>query len=823
MAFDAQAYTDGWCAFESWINEYRENNDTFLEYEENETFKSKLTNCDTNKQRFALIWQDDTLKREFKSMFHDDTLEINDNIKNFSYVKNATLSKQYREAGNKSFRETNYEQALAAYTQAIKYAPYPESDAPIDDCLAIALANRSAAAYSLGKFKLCVIDIDTAIAYHFPKDKLFKLHIRKVKALHNISEWSTEAESIKAVCKAALANPATDEKVKAEMLSMFDYIEQPLAENLDNEDDLDVSNDLKLTITNTNKKIPSVIDCIDMNYTEEKGRFLETIKDVSFGRLLMIEEPFACNLAPSYRDKFCYNCFADLLGCGMGCKTCTQVLFCSEECRDKRQPLHSYECNKILDLQTIIGVPYLVAHIMFRNKFNYEYVEKTDKKKGVEKIKIDDIVDMNPSYSTDGIFKSDYFSLLTLMDHAKDYDFDDLFSYAITAGYLLTAFIKLYPEISNSINDQESEIILGSLILRHLLQLQTNLISVLSQKLEPAVLGQGTGMPIEFPIGVAIYPTISMMNHSCSPNIFSVYHKNKFVARAAKMLPAGTEINYCYGPSIKRMSRKDRQEVLKAQYFFDCKCESCSQHLEDLTRALVCSYCKGPVIYNRDLTHECRECHKKDFMNLNSILQQIGKLKREFVDRDMDESEHDVKELASSLEELKRIEEKLSKLLYWRNPLFLEMKQSFTKCAVELKETELALKYCEDELEFMKKLYGNESYELLMTRIRHLNYKWQLEYHRIEKIECEDEKRIFGRDCLEKLEEEIVSSRSELRKLLTLTNVPNAEDVYQVELKYLNDIQKSVNKYLGSLLESDIASESLNNSNNEEMDEKNNV
>ena len=47
------------------------------------------------------------------------------------------------------------------------------------------------------------------------------------------------------------------------------------------------------------------------------------------------------------------------------------------------------------------------------------------------------------------------------------------------------------------------------------------------------------------------------------------------VVRAVKDVAAGGEVFNCYGPHFRRMTRKERQEALSAQYSFTCRCEAC--------------------------------------------------------------------------------------------------------------------------------------------------------------------------------------------------------------------------------------------------------
>lgn len=74
----------------------------------------------------------------------------------------------------------------------------------------------------------------------------------------------------------------------------------------------------------------------------------------------------------------------------------------------------------------------------------------------------------------------------------------------------------------------------------------------------------------------AIFPRISILNHSCDPNIRNTFNGPFLCVYATRDIMAGDEIFNCYGPHYKIMSRSERQSVLQQQYCFDCKCDKCA-------------------------------------------------------------------------------------------------------------------------------------------------------------------------------------------------------------------------------------------------------
>lgn len=105
-------------------------------------------------------------------------------------------------------------------------------------------------------------------------------------------------------------------------------------------------------------------------------------------------------------------------------------------------------------------------------------------------------------------------------------------------------------------------------------------------------------------IFTAIFPKISMLNHSCDPNIRNTFDGPYLSIYATRDIASNEEIFNCYGPNYKLMSTLDRQSSLKQQYCFDCKCNKCMSLIMDQTYAkyyeYVCSNenCRAPIKFN---------------------------------------------------------------------------------------------------------------------------------------------------------------------------------------------------------------------------------
>lgn len=75
------------------------------------------------------------------------------------------------------------------------------------------------------------------------------------------------------------------------------------------------------------------------------------------------------------------------------------------------------------------------------------------------------------------------------------------------------------------------------------------------------------------------------------------------------------------GPHYKHMEVEERQQILKSQYFFTCKCDKCVSPKSDSLKpysALRCINCEGPIFKD---TFNCASCNKRqpavELMNMS--------------------------------------------------------------------------------------------------------------------------------------------------------------------------------------------------------------
>jgi hypothetical protein len=171
--------------------------------------------------------------------------------------KSDKQANEFREAGNINFSLKNYRDALILYNMSITYAC-------TKNALSLGYANRSAVFLEIECFDECLKNIEWARKNGYPEDKLSKLDVREQK------------------CKKMRLK---GRKNKPEDPWEFFKLSYP-----------------------PNKKIPWIVDRLELRTTEKYGRGIYATKDLKAGDVISIEDPVVCFLDDKHYYKHCNNC-----------------------------------------------------------------------------------------------------------------------------------------------------------------------------------------------------------------------------------------------------------------------------------------------------------------------------------------------------------------------------------------------------------------------------------------------------------------------------------------------------------------------------------
>ncbi|XP_032776086.1 histone-lysine N-methyltransferase SMYD3 isoform X5 [Strigops habroptila] len=80
-------------------------------------------------------------------------------------------------------------------------------------------------------------------------------------------------------------------------------------------------------------------------------------------------------------------------------------------------------------------------------------------------------------------------------------------------------------------------------------------------------------------VGVGLYPSMSLLNHSCAPNCVIVFEGYQLLLRSVREIQIGEELTISYIESL--MPTSERQKQLMRQYCFECDCVFCQNQEKD--------------------------------------------------------------------------------------------------------------------------------------------------------------------------------------------------------------------------------------------------
>jgi SET and MYND domain-containing protein 4 len=229
-----------------------------------------------------------------------------------------------------------------------------------------------------------------------------------------------------------------------------------------------------------------------------------------------------------------------------------------------------------------------------------------------------------------------YKRILSLVTHQASTHIEDLIKYTLTS-IVLAHFYTL--------KSKESDIILiASLILHHLLQSICNAHAITQIRSDHNINNnEAVYSTEEIRYATAIYPIVSMLNHSCDPNVMSSfkYNSSRIIIMSNRKIDStlnSNEILNCYGPHHSKMNTPTRQRALEQQYHFKCQCQRCLQP-NDFTfnkkspfRCLNChSMTQHVLSKSTKISLKCLECCQL-FDNFQVYLNKLYQLEDQLID-----------------------------------------------------------------------------------------------------------------------------------------------------------------------------------------------
>ncbi|XP_068572151.1 SET and MYND domain-containing protein 4 isoform X2 [Cebidichthys violaceus] len=535
---------------------------------------------------------DDLFKCALTLTTQDDLDFVRSISSGYSALKDAELAAKCREKGNCSFKTRDYPAAALHYSQGICFAHQGLEQ------LSLCYANRSAALYHLQHYQESLDDIDKAIKNSYPSHLLHKLEDRRTQCLKQLSVGQKAKEDHHN--PASMYHKASD-RVKGASVGLLTFGICPQGA---------------------------------VGFSSAKGRHLVAAERMAAGEVILHDRPYSCVLIPGMEEvkgkggrhhtdrevlfgvehRRCHRCLTET-PCPVPCDGCSYSRYCSTSCqRDAWEEHHRWECPLGAELKTMGVMSQLALRVAL--------------KAGLKNIQMarDPIRDEHTKSEPSGLngessdpctsyYGDSYPSVFHLQHHLNRHSPEVRFLCAVTVAALFLKLSKAGPppaswDLSGLLGadrqspdkeggtaDWTSNLwLLGSAVLRHILQLRCNAQAILMQQ-DTGAANSPVQSSREIRIATAIFPTLSLLNHSCCPNTSLVFstgtslsadfsesvteHRSTarrvtVTVRASKAITPGQEILHCYGPHSSRMATRERQRLLQEQYYFLCQCEACT-------------------------------------------------------------------------------------------------------------------------------------------------------------------------------------------------------------------------------------------------------
>lgn len=474
--------------------------------------------------------------------------------------KDLTNAGSIKASGNKCYQRKDLKQAWAMYNQALLLTPFVDDNG----LLAVCFANRSAVLFGMQKYEDCLADIDRAVRHGYPERSMYKLLCRRAKC-HQFVE-TRKFQTCKTLAMESLEKSDLDLSDRKPWKSDLESLAVAMTGT-----EANISN---IPEIRCNGKLSAFSHLATVNESNEFGRYVQAVEDISSGDVVLVEKPFCSVTLPSYYLTHCCLCQKRADCIPYPCRSCADVVYCDESCEELAwTQYHQYECNYILKIK---AVDVNMGHLSLR----------TALKAGYEIIKLAFDKDLGQSGSSHA-----YENIYGLQGHVDDRSDKDIFWRSVAAIVLARAcHSDLWA--AGSSNGLTT---LATAVLHHMDTFPCNAHEI-------SEMGYNCSEPCKsepMEIGGGIYRALSMFNHSCDPSVVrTFYNGNTCVMNALSPIAKFEQIYDNYGYLYATDTRNTRQDQLRSQYYFECCCIACVQDW-GLYHTLQ---------YDGNITYKCSQC-----------------------------------------------------------------------------------------------------------------------------------------------------------------------------------------------------------------------
>uniref|UniRef100_A0A8D2IUA0 Protein-lysine N-methyltransferase SMYD4 n=1 Tax=Varanus komodoensis TaxID=61221 RepID=A0A8D2IUA0_VARKO len=453
--------------------------------------------------------------------------------------------------------------------------------------MAICYANRSAALFHLGQFEDSLEDIRWAEEEGYPDRLYTKILLRKAECLLSLGKFKEAADALSFVEN----KMSVDQSLKATghqlLLSKLNQLKVKAGkENSSSVCRPAVPGQAQRPLEPWEKsdRIPCASPSVCLSFSTRKGRQLVAAREILPGEILVREEAFVSVLHPgesfllrgsaeavlcwqlASKDLHCHRCLKGALAL-VPCQGCSYAKYCSPGCaRLAWESYHRKECP-LGGLLLALGVfchaslrAVLVADCAELSALVAQSREEGTVEPGAEahapRAATERAPAPIPGCDADGRYCSAYKAAFSLLTHTEKHSPEFRFLCGLSVAALCRRLGDVGLEASipgkDMSEDQEEPSaalvppalsVLGEAMLRHMLQLQCNAQAVTVLRSEDKLVASSE----QVRLATAIFPVVSLLNHSCDPNTSVTFSCSTAEVRALQPIARGQEILHCYG------------------------------------------------------------------------------------------------------------------------------------------------------------------------------------------------------------------------------------------------------------------------------------
>ncbi|KAG7517056.1 SET and MYND domain-containing protein 4 [Solea senegalensis] len=692
---------------------------------------------------------DDVFKYALNLTTRDDLDYLHSLSASYPVQKDTQQAANCRERGNGSFKNRDYTAAALHYSQGICFAPQSSEQ------LSLCYANRSAALYHLQHYQECLDDIAKARKNGYPFHLVHKLTDRRTLCLKHLSGGQQGKGDPNSQALKNNKGPRRSQPPSAEHITSW------------------------------------ICPQATVSFSLEKGRHLVAAQRIAAGEMILSDRPYSCVLIPGMQEvggksgeqdtgelgtehRCCHRCLTETLS-PVPCEGCSYGRYCSTGCQqDAWGEHHRWECPLGADLLVLGVMSQLALRValkaglkniqMAREPIRDEHTKSEPRNESSETYPCH-ANQLDPSTS----YYGDSYKTVFHLHHLLNRQSPALrFLSAVTVATLALKLSKAGPlswdlSVTSTANCQSADEeggnagqsdelwLMGSAVLRHVLQLRCNTQAIVMLK-DTGPANSPVQSSREIRVASAIFPTLSLLNHSCCPNTSLVFSTGANVdpsvsahlcesvdehgdaipgvavtVRAASDIAAGQEILHCYGPHSSRMVTQERQRLLLEQYYFLCQCKACTVTQEEAAEGreqksgsgvsqsksgLLCCKCKGSLnksSVDKGAAFICSQSpctHRTSSSEVSLRLQEI----RVVLKRAGDLMERDRPDEALGL--LNKVQFQAGQILAETHPLQGELADAMARACATMGDWNNAASHLERSAVSIGSQYGDDSIEL---------------------------------------------------------------------------------------------------------------